>query len=117
MIEMKREKELERLFEEYKSDLKLVERLIKHHDLPSNFGPVLKEQIEQRVIGKALSGIMYREDMKDGYQQRAEGIKHFYDSLIKQGFDHETSMTIICGLEEDNPLMKKTIEESDEEGE
>jgi len=116
MINRERETELERLFDEYKGDLDKIEKLLRRHDLPSNFGPVIKEQIEHRVVAKALRGIMYRDDMKEIYTQKAEVIKHFYDRLRKQGFNHKTAMTIIGGLEEDETgTIKRTACECEEE--
>jgi hypothetical protein len=115
MIDDKREKELEKLFAEYKSDLKNVEKLLKRHELPSNLSPVIREQMESRVVGKALKGIMYRDDAKEIYKQKAEAIKHYYDSLRKQGFDHDTALTIICGLEDEGGIIAKNVENEDEE--
>lgn len=116
MINNVRERELELLFDEYKKDLDTIEKILKEHDLPSNFGPVIKEQIEHRVVAKALRGIMYRDDVKEIYSQKAEVIKHFYDRLRKQGFNHKTAMTIIGGLEEDETgVGKKAVCECEEE--
>jgi len=118
MMDNEREKELERLFNEYKRDMETVEKLLKEHDLPSNFGPVIKEQIENRVVAKALQGIMYRDDAKEVCTHKAEVIKHLYDRLRKQGFNHKTAMTIIGGLDEDDAgIVKKASCECEEDEE
>jgi hypothetical protein len=118
MIGREREKELMGLFDEYKRDINDVEKLLKQQDLPSNFGPVIKEQIEHRVVGKALRGIMYRDDVKEIYQQKAEAIKAFYDSLRKQGFSHKTALTIVCDTEGDDAgVVNKAACECEEDEE
>jgi hypothetical protein len=118
MIDTGREKELTKLFDEYKNDLKRLEKLLKQYELPSNFGPVLKERMEQRVIGKALRGILYRDDDKEIYAQKAETIKAYYDCLRKQGFDHMTAITIICDTEGvDEGILRKETDEGEEEAE
>lgn len=102
MIDKEGIKELEALFDEHKANLKLVEKMIKERNLPDTFMPVLKENLEQRATDKTFS-ILTRHDNQDLENLKAQRIKHLYDALKKQGFTHKTSLTLICGLDDDIP--------------
>jgi hypothetical protein len=115
MIDRDREKELERLFDEYKRDMKSIERIVRLHNLPTNFIAVMQEQIEHRLIDKALNDVLYREDQKLRFQQRAENLKAYYDTLIKKGFDHDTAIDIICNTQGQAPNTGKPGQEGEEE--
>lgn len=102
MIDRERIKELESLFDEHKDSLKLVEKLVKDRNLPDTFMPVLKENLEQRMMDKTFS-LLTRHDNQDLENLKATRIKQLYDGLKKQGFTHKTTLTLICGLDDDIP--------------
>jgi hypothetical protein len=105
MFDKEREKELEGLIDEYKRDLKALEKVFRQNGLPSNLEPVIREQIEHRLIGKTLRNILYRDDDKEAFEDRAKNIRCFYDSLMKHGFDHDTALTIICNTHDPEAAM------------
>ena len=114
MIDNKREKELEVLFDEHKTLLKRVEKMIKERGLPETFVPVIREQLEQRAVGKAVN-LLIRDDDQDIEFLKARRIRHFYDGLRNNGFNHKTALTIICGLDDDSSAEQMLISSMEEE--
>jgi len=95
MINTEQIKTLEELFDDHKNTLKIIEMLIKNRNLPDTFMPVIRERLEERIANNVVS-ILTFQDCKDRSYLIAAEMKHYYDGLIKQGFDPELVKEIIC---------------------
>ena len=90
-------KEIETIFREYSDDFKIIEELVRKHNLPSYMSSSFREFFEQRVINKAVAEVIEKDHVRKSLNRQAENLKYFHECLIKSGFDAEIAKAIVIG--------------------